>query len=46
MAWRLLEIGADKHHMVVKILEADGLTVARIAPDLAGIARCLVVRAG
>lgn len=32
----LLEIGADQHHMVVKILEADGLTVARIAPDLAG----------
>lgn len=41
----LLEIGAGQHHMTEEILAAHGLTVARVVPDLAGIPRCLVVRA-
>jgi len=40
----LLEIGAGQHHMVERIMVAEGLRVPRIAPDLAGIPRCVVVR--
>jgi release factor glutamine methyltransferase len=41
----LLEIGAGQHHMVGEIMAAAGLDVARIVPDIAGIPRCVVVRA-
>jgi release factor glutamine methyltransferase len=41
----LLEIGAGQHHMVREIIEVQGLIVSRIALDLAGIPRCVVVRA-
>jgi release factor glutamine methyltransferase len=41
----LMEIGAGQHHMVGEIMAAAGLEVARIAADLAGIPRCVVVRA-
>jgi release factor glutamine methyltransferase len=40
----LLEIGAGQHHLVREIIEAQGLNISRIVPDLAGIPRCLVVR--
>jgi len=40
----LLEIGVGQHHIVKQIVEAEGLKVPRIAADLAGIPRCLVVR--
>ena len=40
-----LEIGAGQHHMVGEIMAATGLEVARPAADLAGIPRCVVVRA-
>jgi release factor glutamine methyltransferase len=41
----LLEIGAGQHQMVEEIMKAERLKVARIALDLAGIPRCIVVRA-
>ena len=41
----LLEIGAGQHHIVGKIMATAGLEVARVAADLAGIPRCVVVRA-
>jgi release factor glutamine methyltransferase len=41
----LLEIGAGQHHVVEQIVAAEGLKAPRIAADLAGIPRCLVVRA-
>ena len=40
----LLEIGARQHQLVREIMEAQGLNISRIAPDLAGIPRCVVVR--
>jgi release factor glutamine methyltransferase len=40
----LLEISAGQHHMVERIMAAEGLRVPRIAQDLAGIPRCVVVR--
>lgn len=40
----LLEIGSGQHHLVRRIMEAQGLAVLRIEPDLAGIPRCVVVR--
>jgi release factor glutamine methyltransferase len=40
-----LEIGAEQPHVIREIMAAHGLTVARIAPDLAGIPRCGVLRA-
>jgi release factor glutamine methyltransferase len=39
-----LEIGAGRANETREILEAAGLKVDRIAPDLAGIARCIVAR--
>lgn len=39
-----LEIGQGQHHMVAEVMEAAGLKVVRVAPDLAGIPRCVVVR--
>ncbi|HEY1960898.1 MAG TPA: peptide chain release factor N(5)-glutamine methyltransferase [Rhizomicrobium sp.] len=44
-ALALLEIGAGQHQMVGEIVAAAGLDVARIAPDLAGTPRCVVIRA-
>ncbi|HEY4115686.1 MAG TPA: peptide chain release factor N(5)-glutamine methyltransferase [Rhizomicrobium sp.] len=41
-----LEIGLGQHHMVAEIMEATGLEVDRIVPDLAGIPRCVVVSRG
>jgi release factor glutamine methyltransferase len=41
----LLEIGAGQHHMVGEILAANGLVAVRAGPDLAGIPRCMVIRA-
>jgi release factor glutamine methyltransferase len=41
----LLEIGAGQHHKAGEIMTAGGLDVVRIAEDLAGIPRCVVVRA-
>jgi len=41
----LLEIGAGQHQ-VVGLMEAAGLVLFRIVPDLAGIPRCLVVGLG
>jgi release factor glutamine methyltransferase len=40
----LLEIGIGQHHLVGGLVGAEGLRVARVAPDLAGIPRCMVVR--
>ena len=40
----LLEIGAGQHQVVASIVEAQDLHIARAAKDLAGIARCLVIR--
>jgi release factor glutamine methyltransferase len=39
-----LEIGKGQADKTKQILEADGLRVDRIVPDLAGIARCIAVR--
>jgi release factor glutamine methyltransferase len=39
-----LEIGQGQHHIVAEVMEAAGLNVARVTPDLAGIPRCVVVR--
>jgi len=41
-----LEIGQGQHHMVARILQSEGLQVARIVEDLAGIPRCVVARRG
>jgi len=41
-----LEIGAGQAPGVRAILEAAGMEVARIVPDLAGIPRCVVARGG
>ena len=41
--WALLEIGAGQHHLVSEIMAAQGLFVARVVADLAGLDRCLVV---
>jgi release factor glutamine methyltransferase len=38
-----LEIGAGQKDAVTAIFEAAGLRIARVAPDLAGIPRCLIV---
>lgn len=40
----VLEIGAGQHHVLGKIMESKGLRLVRIAPDLAGIPRCLVLK--
>ncbi|HEX3652956.1 MAG TPA: peptide chain release factor N(5)-glutamine methyltransferase [Rhizomicrobium sp.] len=40
----LLEIGSGQHHLMGGLMEAQGLAVLRIEPDLAGILRCVVVR--
>jgi release factor glutamine methyltransferase len=39
-----LEVGAGQAAGVQEILAASGLKVDRIAPDLAGIARCVIAR--
>jgi release factor glutamine methyltransferase len=41
-----LEIGAGQADEIREILEAAGLNIDRIAPDLAGIPRCVVARPG
>jgi release factor glutamine methyltransferase len=44
MGVALLETGVGQRHLVASIMEAQELYVARAAQDLAGIARCLVIR--
>lgn len=42
----LLEIGLGQSHMVAEVMRAAGLNVLKVAPDLAGIPRCVVVMPG
>jgi release factor glutamine methyltransferase len=42
----VLEIGIGQSHMVEKVMEAAGLKTIKIAPDLAGISRTIVLRPG
>ena len=39
-----VEIGADRAECVKRILEENGLELCRLAPDLAGIPRCVIAR--
>ena len=43
-AMAFLEIGAGQHQLVSEIMTAAGLKVVRLALDLAGIRRCVVLR--